>query len=85
MDVTVEQARDRIDELLDRAEAGEEVILTRNGQPAFRLVREPAIQKPRFDRRIIDDITRRAKAKALPGPDAAHSQDHLYDERGLPI
>ena len=36
-------------------------------------------------RKIIDDIRRQARRKNLPSePDAARSQDFLYDEFGLP-
>jgi hypothetical protein len=29
-------------------------------------------------------VRKSAAGKALPGPDAAHSQDFLYDDNGLP-
>ena len=84
MDVSVKEARDKLDELLDRAEAGEEVVLTREGRPPARIVVARPAGKTDFDRAVIDEITRRAIAEGLPGPDAAHSQDYLYDEFGLP-
>ncbi|GAA4855510.1 type II toxin-antitoxin system prevent-host-death family antitoxin [Saccharopolyspora cebuensis] len=34
---TADEARARLDELLDRAEAGEEVVITRFGAPSVRL------------------------------------------------
>lgn len=37
--VGIYDARSRLSELVDRVEAGEEVILTRRGQPVVRLVR----------------------------------------------
>lgn len=84
MDVTVREAREKLDELLDKAEAGEEILVTREGRPSVRLVAEGKSSRPRFRRDVIDEITRRAVLEALPGPDAAHSQDFLYDEFGLP-
>ena len=38
MDVALKDAQERLAELLDRAEAGEDVVLTRDGHPAIRLV-----------------------------------------------
>jgi len=32
----------------------------------------------------MEEIRAAGRAKASPGPDAAHSQDYLYDENGLP-
>lgn len=84
MDVSVKEAQDKLEELLDRAEAGEEVVVTREGRPPVWLVPDSRVSLPRFRREVIDEITRRAVAEALPGPDAAHSQDFLYDEYGLP-
>ncbi len=84
MDVPVEDAEGKLKELLDRVEAGEEVVLTRPGHPPVRLVSHPVVALPRFSRDAVDDIIRKAASEALPGPDAAHSQDFLYDEFGLP-
>lgn len=83
MDVTVEDARDRLEQLLDLAESGVEVVVTRAGKPPVRLLRRGSLpsSRPKLEgealRRAIDEITRRAVAEALPGPDAAHSQDFL--------
>ncbi len=86
MKVTVSDAKGQLTDLVRRAEAGEEVVLTRHGQPVARLV--PATAKPKHDpeerRKIIEDIVASARGKATPGPSAARSQDFLYDEYGLP-
>jgi len=80
--VPVTEAKGQLTELVRRAEAGEEVILTRHGHAAVRLV---AI-KPQSDRtsrrRLLEAV--RASAAAKAGPDAAHSQDFLYGDDGLP-
>jgi prevent-host-death family protein len=84
MQVSVTDAKARLTDLVRRAEAGDEVILTRHGHAAVRLV--PA-QRPRTleDRKaLIDRLSASASAKATPGPCAARSQDWLYDENGLP-
>jgi len=38
MQIPVEDAQDILDELVDRALAGEEIILTLDGRPAARLI-----------------------------------------------
>jgi prevent-host-death family protein len=84
VNVSISDAKAQLTELVRRAEAGEEVVVTRHGRPAVRLVPASAVPLPRFDRKVIDEITRRAVQEALPGPGAAHASDFLYDEDGLP-
>jgi antitoxin (DNA-binding transcriptional repressor) of toxin-antitoxin stability system len=64
--------------------AGDEVILTRHGQPAVRLVpvKRPVDQQTR--RKLLEDFQVAAAGKITPGPSAARSQDFLYGEDGLP-
>lgn len=84
MRVSVTEAKGQLTDLVRRAEAGEEVVLTRHGQPAVRLV----AVRPRPDRparrALLDAVQAAGSAKATPGPPAARSQDFLYDEDGLP-
>ena len=83
MRVSVTEAKGQLTELVRMAEGGEEVILTRHGQPVASLT--PIRTLPdRAARREILDRLQRAGAKALPGECAARSQDFLYDEYGLP-
>jgi prevent-host-death family protein len=84
MRVSVSDAKGQLTELVRRAESGEEVVLTRHGQPAVRLAPVKRAVDPAERRRILDAIGRAAAAKAKPGPSAARSQDFLYDEDGLP-
>ena len=84
MKVTVSEAKAQLTELVRRAEAGDEVILTRHGHPAVQLV---AVKHPidRAQRRAVLEAARRAGvAKAKRGTSAARSQDFLYDKHGLP-
>ena len=84
MRISVVDAEDQLGELVSRAESGEEVILTKDGRGAVRLV---ALTSPqtRADR---EAIIRRLQASAAlhmtPGPSAERSQDFLYNEDGLP-
>ncbi len=84
MDVPVSEAKAQLTELVRRAEAGEDVTLTRHGKPAVRLVPVGRPQSREDRRRIIEEVQAMARGKALPGPDAARSQDFLYDKDGLP-
>jgi prevent-host-death family protein len=80
----VTDAKGQLTELVRRAEAGDEVILTRHGHPAVRLV--PISTSPdRETRRGLLETARRSGAvQASPGPSAARSQDFLYGDDGLP-
>jgi prevent-host-death family protein len=87
MEVSMAEAKARFAELVRLAEDGDEVILTRHGHPTAKIV--PVNARPQRDwdeiRRRVKEIQRQVKAKEQPDwPDAAHSQDFLYDEHGLP-
>lgn len=82
--VAVSEAKGQLTELVRRAEAGEDVVLTRHGQPAVRLVPVRKALGPAERRRIIEEAQAMASKSAVPGPDASRSQDFLYDEDGLP-
>jgi prevent-host-death family protein len=83
MRISVTDAKSQLTELVRRAEAGGEVILTRHGQPAVRLV--PIVAKPDAPARgQVLAAARTAATTATAGADAARSQDFLYGEDGLP-
>jgi prevent-host-death family protein len=83
MRVSLSEAKAQLTELVRRAERGEEVVLTRHGQPVVSLTPIKALPDKARRREILDKL-QRAGAKALPGECAARSQDFLYDEFGLP-
>jgi len=80
MKIAVSEAKAHLLDLVRRAEAGEEVVLTRHGEAIVRLA---AVQPSAEERRAALEEARGA-AKRGTGPDAARSQDFLYDESGLP-
>ena len=84
MQVTISDAKGLLTDLVRRVEGGEEVILTRHGQPVAKVVpiTQRKIQEER--RAVLRAVAEMARNRATPGPDAAHSQDFLYDESGLP-
>ncbi len=84
MKISVTDAKGQLTELVRRAEAGEEVILTRHGHPAARLTPVNSEQTRAARRAIIEEVQAAAAKKATPGPDAAHSQDFLYGDDGMP-
>ena len=83
MKISVTDAKGQLTDLVRRAERGDEVVLTRHGRPAARLVAVSAAVD-RKQRRAILEAARRASGKAVRGEGAARSQDFLYDKGGLP-
>ena len=84
LEISVTDAKAQLTDLVRRAERGDDVILTRHGQPTVRLVPIVAHQDKSARRRIMEAARRAGSAKAAQGEAAASSQDFLYDEAGLP-
>jgi prevent-host-death family protein len=84
MNVSVSEAKGQLTELVRRAQAGEDVVLTRHGVPVVRLAPFARQLSPSERRQIIEEAKRLVPPEALIGPDADRSQDFLYDEDGLP-
>jgi len=84
MEISVTDAKAQLTDLVRRAEAGDEVVLTRHGQPAVRLVPVKKRLTREERRALLDELQRATAGKVTPGPSAARSQDFLYDEDGLP-
>ena len=84
MEVSGTDAKGQLTELVRRAEAGDEVILTRHGHAAVRLVPIKAATDRKSRRALLEAVRASAAAKATSGPSAARSQDFLYGNDGLP-
>ena len=82
--VSVSDAKGQLTELVRRAEAGDEVILTRHGQAAVRLVPVKVATDRQTRRALLEAMRAAGAGKAKVGPKAARSQDFLYGEDGLP-
>lgn len=82
MQVSVSDAKGQLTDLVRRAEAGDEVILTRHGHAAVRLV--PINPAPDRKARKALLAKMRGSGKAKRGESAARSQDFLYGDDGLP-
>lgn len=84
MQVSVTDAKGLLTELVRRAEAGDEIILTRHGHAAVRLVPVKPAPDRKSRRALLEAARTSGAAKAKAGPDAARSQDFLYGDDGLP-
>lgn len=84
MRISVTDAKGQLTELVRRAEAGDEVVLTRHGQPAARLVPIRARLDANARRKVLDAARASGAAKAASGVSAARSQDFLFGDDGLP-
>ena len=84
MRIAVTNAKGQLTELIRRAEAGEEVVLTRHGQAVVRLVPVEVPVAPEARRKLLEAARASGADKARPGESAARSQDFLYGSDGLP-
>jgi prevent-host-death family protein len=86
MRISIAEAEGRLTELVRLAREGEEIMLTDHGNPVVRLapvssfIADP-VERDKLIERLQDEVRRK---NLPPGPDAARSQDFLYDEYGLP-
>jgi prevent-host-death family protein len=84
MEISVTDAKAQLTDLVRRAEAGEDVVLTRHGQPAVRLSPVRRVVDMEARRKLMEAVAKAGSARATPGPSAARSQDFLYGEDGMP-
>ena len=84
MRVSVSEAKGQLTELVRRAEAGDEVVLTRHGRPTVRLVPVQTRPGAAARRALLEAVQASASGRRTAGAGAARSQDFLYDENGLP-
>lgn len=93
MDIPISRAGSELDDLVRRAEAGEEVVLTRDdGEPAVRLAPLPKPEPPLTDedrekrRAALEAILAAAaeRRKSEPPFTLKEIDDEMYDEYGLP-
>lgn len=89
MRVSVTDAKAQLTDLVRRAEAGEEVVLTRHDTPVA-LITGVKVQLTPEELRVkrhkaLEKLRLAIAAKPpSPGPDAAHSADFLYGPDGMP-
>jgi prevent-host-death family protein len=78
MQLSVTEAKGRLTDLVRRAEAGDEVILTRHGHAVVRLVPVKAVPGRRPHRTLLEAARASGAAKAKAGPKTA-------TEPGFPV
>ncbi len=83
MEISVSDAKAQLTELVRRAEAGDDIILTRHGQPKVRFTPIKAQQTVQNRQALLATIRASAQLKLTP-VSAARSQDDLYGDDGLP-
>ncbi len=84
MKVALTDAKAQLTELVRRAEAGDDIVLTRHGHPVVRLAPIKHRQSLKQRRHILNDLRALGAKNAKPGPEAARSQDFLYNYLGHP-
>ena len=84
MQISLSDAKARLTDLVRQAEAGEEVVLTRHGRPAARIVPVAPTPSSIVRTQLLTRLQLSATQKVRRGPEAARSQDFLYDDDGLP-
>lgn len=84
MQVSVTEAKGQLTDLVRRAEAGDEVVLTRHGRAAVRLVPVQPGSSTSTRLALMEAVQRSAASRSTAGPSAARSQDDLYGDDGLP-
>lgn len=92
MEIPVQEAAGRLEELVEAAQAGQEVLPTYSGRGVARLVSVGGEAVPvagrqhtRDERRaMMHEVMEYGRQHATPGPSAAGSQDFLLDDNGLP-
>ncbi len=84
MRISITDAKGRLTDLVKRAEAGEDIILTSRGRAAVRLVPVKSMPDSKHRRSLLEAVRNSGAAHAAPGPGAARSQAFLYGEHGLP-
>jgi prevent-host-death family protein len=82
--VRISDAKAQLTHLVHLAEAGEDIQLMRHGRIVARIVPVAARNSAAVTRSILEEIISEARSNPSPGPDAARSQDFLYDDEGLP-
>lgn len=85
MRISLDDAEGQLKELVRLAKQGEDIVLTQDGLPAARIqpMKKPmtSAEKESLIKKLQEEVRRK---NLPPGPDAARSQDFLYDEHGLP-
>ncbi|WP_377296690.1 type II toxin-antitoxin system Phd/YefM family antitoxin [Rhizobium sp. SGZ-381] len=84
MQISVRDAQENLEQVLDRMERGEDIVLTREGRTVARIVPAQHETSREGRRAALGRVRAMAPPKKPGGPGADRSHDDLYDEDGLP-
>ena len=78
---SIAEARNRFSELIARAEKGEEVIITRHGQPIVRLAAMAEVAAPKgMSEETVEWLIANRVPLTRPGVNSAELIGHIRDE-----
>jgi len=77
-------ARRRLNDLVHRAEAGEEIVIMRRGRAVVRFEAVPPSLDVKSRKALIDAVRTSGAKQIKAGKNAAENQDILYGEDGMP-
>jgi antitoxin (DNA-binding transcriptional repressor) of toxin-antitoxin stability system len=83
MQVSVSEAKGNSEDLVRRAEAGDEVVTTQDDRATGPLVPVKTTLPGRPRRALLEAARASGSSKAKSGPSAARSQDFLYEDDRL--
>ena len=83
MQVSVTEAKGQLTELVRRAEAGDEIILTRHGHAAVRLVPVKAVPDRKSRRTLLEAVRAAGAAKATLSNATRATASMLEIRRGI--
>jgi antitoxin (DNA-binding transcriptional repressor) of toxin-antitoxin stability system len=78
--VSILEAKDRLVELVEVVEAGETVVLTRDGKPIAQLSAFARRQPRKPSAKLLDEIAARAKTRVAPTVDSMRLLREMRDE-----
>ena len=84
MNLAISKAKSKLTNLVKRAEQGEEVVLTRHGTEVVKLVPIRPVVNLETKKEILSRLLEESQSIIWRDTDAAHSQDFLYGEDGMP-
>jgi prevent-host-death family protein len=84
VNLAISKAKSKLTDLVNRAEKGEEVVLTRHGTEVVKLVPIRPVVNLETKKEILSRLLEESQSIIWRDTDAAHSQDFLYGEDGMP-
>ena len=84
MNLAISKAKSKLTDLVNREEQGEEVVLTRHGTEVVKLVPIRPVVNLETKKEILSRLLEESQSIIWRETNAAHSQDFLYGEDGMP-